>query len=171
MKSVNWPCCCCFCIIEGYNPDAGPEQYGKPDELVRIKQIELQKHQREYTEKERQLQLLRDKIRTDLLKERSKHGAGANTTDENSSAVKNDAGNGVAGASSNSAEHVYAGYKHSEEVASGVGTGNQASVLDSDSPSIKKNDKRHGKLVSSVAYGENDIVQGVYPDHHSKNRH
>jgi hypothetical protein len=165
---------CLTTIDSGYNPDAGPEQYGKPDEWVRTKQIELKQHEREYSEKEHELRQLRETIRRDLLKERDKqNNSTGNSTDDSGSSIRLDQGaggvsglavpGGALGASSNSAEHVYAGYKHSEEVSGGGVAGAVESP-------VKRPELRRGKLVSSIAYGENDVVQGVYSDHH-KNRH
>lgn len=161
----------------GYNPDAGPDQYGKPADIVRVKQLELQRHQREYNDRERQLQQLRENIRQDLLKERSKIQNGTTAAvqpnqsgqaPQQSSAAVNKGEQSPASLGAvvglNSGEPaIYAGYKHSEEMLS----------VPAGSPP-KPDGLKGGKLVSSLGYsgyGDNDIVQGLYSDQNKNTRH
>lgn len=138
---------------------------------MRVKQLELQRHQREYNERERQLQQLRENIRQDLLKERSKNqnGTAAGSLADSQNSLKSSFSVVNTGGGNSAEPAIYAGYKHSEEISAPVG---------SESPPRKLDGLKGGKLVSSIGYGvygredgENDIVQGLYSDQNKNTRH
>lgn len=55
----------------GYDPNANPPDYGKPDAFVMSKMQEIYKNEVEWKEKEKEFQRIRDSIRNDLMQQRT----------------------------------------------------------------------------------------------------
>lgn len=57
--------------VFGYDPFANPPDYGKPDTFVQSKMKEIEQNKDEWTAKEKEMMLMRESIRNNLLKQKS----------------------------------------------------------------------------------------------------
>lgn len=57
--------------VFGYDPFANPPDYGKPDTFVQNKMKEIEQNKDEWTAKEKEMMLMRESIRNNLLKQKS----------------------------------------------------------------------------------------------------
>lgn len=55
----------------GYDPTANPPDYGKPDSFVQQNMIELERDRKVWEAKEKEVHMIRDSIRSDLMKQRA----------------------------------------------------------------------------------------------------